>query len=86
MNNRDKTRTKEESQSLINDVINGAVSFCIEEYGYTENEAWEKVSDIIAYELEDPMNSNDLRPPTIEEEIHIASLMSQTKIIHLEEQ
>ncbi len=86
MNDRDRTRTKEESLSLINDVINGAVRFCMEDYGYTEAEAWEKVSDVVVFELEDPLNVDHLRPPTIEEEMHIASLMSQIKIIHLEEQ
>ncbi len=82
----DRTRSKEESQSLINDVIADAVRFCIEEYGYTEAEAWEKVSDMVAFELEDPLNADYLRPPSLEREMEIASIMAQIKMIGLGEQ
>ena len=73
----DKTQTVEESKQVLADIIVGMIN----DLGYSEAETWERIANTLLHGLE--MHNFD--PPTIEQEMELASFMSGIKVTHLTE-
>ncbi len=74
----DKTRPTGDSFQILYSVI----ETMMKELGYSRAEAWEKVTDKLLYCLEE----HEFDPPSLEQEMEIASIMADIKTIGLDEQ